>query len=104
MRKIITKTLCICATAGLVTFVTGCQTGKQCPSQSAVETTAPAVATGQPSAAPAVAIAPGVIRIKAGSSEPFKDSSGNVWQAELGFEGGDVVQHDAAGEIANTKD
>lgn len=33
----------------------------------------------------------GIIQIKAGSSEPFMDSSSNVWQAELGFNGGDLV-------------
>ena len=46
----------------------------------------------------------GVIRIKAGSSSPFKDSSGNVWQAEQGFSGGDVIDRDPSTTIANTKD
>jgi hypothetical protein len=44
------------------------------------------------------------IRIKAGQSEPFTDSNGNVWLAEQGFEGGDAVQHDSTLAIANTKD
>lgn len=55
-------------------------------------------------AAPAPAVAAGIIRIKAGSSSPFTDSSGNVWQAEKGFNGGDVVERDASTAIANTKD
>ncbi|HEX5398347.1 MAG TPA: malectin, partial [Verrucomicrobiae bacterium] len=46
----------------------------------------------------------GIIRIDAGSSEPFTDSSGNVWQAEKGFDGGDVIDRDPSLAIANTKD
>ncbi len=44
------------------------------------------------------------IRIKAGQSEPFTDSSGNVWMAEQGFEGGSTVERDPSTQIANTKD
>ena len=52
-------------------------------------------------AAPAAPSA--AIRIKAGSSSPFKDANGNVWQAEEGFTGGDTIARpDLA--IANTKD
>jgi Malectin domain len=107
MRNILTQTICVCATAGVFTFVTGCQTDNQGSAQSApapVQTSAPPAAAVQTPAAPAVAAAPGVIRIKAGSSEPFKDSSGNVWQAEQGFSGGDVVERDSSLTIANTKD
>ena len=46
----------------------------------------------------------GVIRIKAGVTAAFTDSSGNVWLAEQGFDGGDVVERDAGTVIANTKD
>jgi hypothetical protein len=46
----------------------------------------------------------GAIRIKAGSASPVKDSSGNVWQAELGFDGGGRASRDAKLVIANTKD
>ncbi|MHC4889489.1 MAG: outer membrane protein assembly factor BamB family protein, partial [Planctomycetota bacterium] len=35
------------------------------------------------------------IRIKAGSSEPFTDSSGHVWQPDSGFEGGMMSQMSA---------
>ena len=42
----------------------------------------------QAGAAPSAA----TIRIKAGASEPFTDSSGNVWQPDSGFEGGMTSQ------------
>ncbi len=45
-----------------------------------------------------------IIRIKAGSSESFRDSAGNVWEAERGFEGGQTIDRDAELAIANTKD
>ncbi len=45
----------------------------------------------------------GVIRVKAGSAKPFRDSSGNVWQADLGFKGGKMYLS-PNGAIANTKD
>ena len=54
-------------------------------------------------APPTPAAARSIIRIKAGSSSPFTDSSGNVWQAEKGFNGGDVIERDAGTAIANTK-
>jgi hypothetical protein len=61
-----------------------------------------------PPAAPAPAAAPvaaqGIIRIKAGSSTPFTDSSGNIWQPDQGFTGGDVIGRDPNTAIANTKD
>ena len=121
MRNILTQTVCVCATAGMFTFVTGCQTNNQglepptpavpaamqtpAAPAAAVQTPAAAQAPAEPAAAaPAAAIVQGVIRIKAGSTEPFKDSSGNVWQAELGFSGGDVAERDAGTAIANTKD
>ncbi|HEX7576478.1 MAG TPA: hypothetical protein VF430_00420, partial [Verrucomicrobiae bacterium] len=91
----------------MFTFVTGCQTNNQGSAQSApapAQTPAPPAATVQTPAVPAVAAVQGVIRIKAGSSEPFTDSSGNVWQAEQGFSGGDVAGHDSSVTIANTKD
>jgi alpha-N-arabinofuranosidase len=44
------------------------------------------------------------IRIKAGRSTPFTDSSGNVWLPEQGFEGGATVGRDPATVIAGTKD
>ena len=43
------------------------------------------------------------VRIKAGSPVPFKDSSGNVWLADQGFDGGDTVERPDA-PITGTKD
>ncbi len=54
------------------------------------------------SAAPVVAAA--AIRIKAGSSAPFTDSSGNVWLPDQGFDGGETTERAADMQIANTKD
>src|SRR5208283_2404496 len=45
-----------------------------------------------------------ILRIKAGQSTPFTDSSGNVWLGEQGFEGGATIDRDPATVIANTKD
>ncbi len=121
MRNILTQTLCVSAAACVLTFVTGCETTQQTSTQPApspapqaavTPTPAPApapvaVATPVPAPAPAAtapAATTGIIRIKAGSSEPFKDSSGNVWQAEKGFNGGEVGERDASTAIANTKD
>jgi alpha-N-arabinofuranosidase len=52
----------------------------------------------------ATAPAAKILRIKAGQSTPFKDSSGNVWLPEQGFEGGATVERDPETEIAGTKD
>jgi hypothetical protein len=114
-----------CAAAALI-FLAGCQSDDPSPVQttpatapsSASTTTqssapaatpaAPAPAPAQTSPTPAAPPSPvavqGIIRIKAGSSEPFTDGNGNVWQAELGFVGGDVIDRDAGTAIANTKD
>ena len=55
---------------------------------------------------PAPAAPSATIRIKAGQSTPFTDSSGNVWLPEQGFEGGATVEHDpaTATPIAGTRD
>ena len=106
MRNILTQALGVCATACLFTSVTGCQTNNQTPAQSAPASTqisTPAAAIDPAPVATAPAMAQGVIRIRAGSSSPFKDSSGNVWQAEQGFNGGDVVEHESSA-VTNTKD
>lgn len=52
----------------------------------------------------ATAPLPKPIRIKAGQSTPYTDSNGNVWLPEEGFEDGSTTDHDAATEIAGTKD
>ncbi len=45
-----------------------------------------------------------VLRIKAGRSTPFTDSSGHVWLAEQGFDGGDIYAHDSDVAVAGTKE
>jgi len=62
-------------------------------------------AAGTPAAASATAAtAPGagIVRIKAGKSEPVKDAEGNVWLADQGFEGGQTIERPDI-QIANTK-
>jgi len=98
MRNILTQTICVCATAGMFTFVTGCQTNNPGAAPSAPAPVPTPAAAVQAPAAPAVAI------VQAGASAPFTDSSGNVWQAEQGFSGGDVIERDSSVTIANTKD
>ncbi len=44
----------------------------------------------------------GVVRIRAGSSEPLTDPDGNVWLAEEGFEGGQTISRTGL-EIENTE-
>ena len=108
MRNIIIPTIPVCATACLLTFMAGCQTKDQGSPQPAVQPAQPAQPAATPPArtavAPATAASKGVVRIKAGQSTPFTDSSGNVWQAEQGFEGGQTVDRDPGTAIANTKD
>ncbi len=66
--------------------------------------------TGQPcvaqSSQPAAASASDAktLRIKAGQTTPFTDSSGNVWLPEQGFEGGATIERDPATVIAGTRD
>jgi len=118
MRNILNHTLIACAAALAMTIVTGCQTDSSTTASTTASTSAqPAPAVGTPAPAAAAPAAPaattataaapttqGVIRIKAGVSAPFKDSAGNVWQADQGFDGGDVIERDASTAIANTKD
>ena len=62
----------------------------------AVASTLPLFAQGAPPAA--------AIRIDAGASAAFTDSSGNVWLADQAFADGETVERDSALAIANTKD
>jgi hypothetical protein len=105
MRNILTQTLTVCATACALTFVTGWQTNDQGSAQVSAQP-APAAATppATPSGPPAPTATKSVVRIKAGLSTPFTDSSGNVWLPDQGFDGGKVVGRDARTVIANTKD
>ena len=102
MKNILTQTLTVCATACALTFVTGCQSNDNGSTQASAQP-APAMATPPPAEASAPAATQSVVRIDAGVSAAFTDSSGNVWQPDQGFDGGDVVERDATA-IANTKD
>jgi len=114
MRNILIRTIPVCATACVLSFMPGCQTQDQGSPKPAAQTApaaksvTPAAPATTPAATTSVAsapkAAPGVIRIKAGQSEPFTDSSGNVWQAEKGIEGGQTIDRDPGLAIANTKD
>lgn len=46
----------------------------------------------------------GVIRIRAGSNEPFTDKQGNVWAGEEGFEGGLTITRAGDPPIDDTED
>jgi hypothetical protein len=46
---------------------------------------------------------PPAIRIKAGSDKPFTDHEGNVWLAEIGFDGGETIDRPDEMKIENTK-
>ena len=105
MRNIIIPTICVCATACVLTFVANGQTngqGSAKPAAPAAATATTPPATNPGASAPKAASS--VVRIKAGQSTPFTDSSNNVWQAEQGFEGGQTIERDAGLAIANTKD
>ena len=113
MRNVITNTLTVCATVSALILAAGCQSHDHGFTQASVQpapaSAQPVPAMAMPAPTPAVASAPAAtktsaIRIKAGSSAPFTDSSGNVWLADQGFDGGDVVERDAGTAIANTKD
>ena len=53
---------------------------------------------------PTLVLNNGAYRVKAGAQASFTDSQGRVWQADAGFDGGDVIERDADTKILNTKD
>jgi len=70
-----------------------------------VAPTAPAVPAAPAVVVPAAPVAAGLpIRINAGASAPYTDSSGNVWLPDQGFVDGDVTDRGSDMEIANTQD
>ena len=81
------------------TAATPAQPAAAAPAQPAA-TAAPVAASTTPAVVPAVAT---TIRIKAGATTPFKDSNGNIWQPDQGFDGGDTVERPDA-PITGTKD
>ncbi len=84
--------------SALMILMAGCQSA----STSNSDTSAQSAASAQPT--PAAKPAAKVIRIKAGSTDAFKDAEGNVWEADHNFEGGDTIARDPAMAIANTTD
>ena len=123
MRKFLSLALGMGMPVIVSVLLSGCQSGhEQTPSaaaqpsattQSSAAASAPAapaqpvaaakpvqVASAAPVAIPATAT---TIRIKAGGTTPFKDSSGNIWQPDQGFDGGDTVERPDA-PITGTKD
>ncbi|HLP78053.1 MAG TPA: malectin, partial [Candidatus Paceibacterota bacterium] len=105
-RNILPQIITACAAATLLAVVSGCKTENAACTATPATSSAPAPAAAVAVAAPVVkapAVAGGAIRIKAGAMSPVNDSAGNVWQAEKGFEGGDVAERPDL-TIANTKD
>jgi len=126
MRKFLSLALIADMPMMVCTLLSGCQSGHEqmssTPSQtvatsSAPAASAPAPSTPAPSTPAATTPAPAqmaatstsvpakatTIRIKAGGTAPFKDSSGNIWQPDQGFDGGDTVERPDA-PITGTKD
>jgi hypothetical protein len=109
MRKLPYQILTVFTTACALTVVAGCQSNDQSSTPAAVQPApvaamTPATPPAASSVAPAPAVTDSVVRIKAGVSTAFTDSSGHVWQPDQGFDGGDVIERDASTVIENTKD
>jgi uncharacterized protein YcfL len=98
-------------------LLVGCQSNKEQPATKTPAAASPVAAKpavaapASPSvAAPAPAVSTGpvvartAIRIRAGATAPYTDSSGNVWLPDQGFADGDTVERDSSMQIANTKD
>ena len=91
-------------------LMSGCQSSSTMgnstvsPAVSTHSTVAANVSDAPANPAPSVPpLAQGVIRIKAGGYESFKDSAGNVWAPDNGFSGGDTIERPDV-NIANTSE
>ena len=73
------------------------------PAASATAPAAPAAAAPAAPAASAPANPQGIIRIKTGVTEPFKDAEGNTWLPDQGFADGETLERSADLKIENTK-
>jgi len=116
MRKFLSLGLGATLPVVVCVILAGCQTEQKsassASSQSSVKSTASAAPT-QPAAKPAATpstpaaqatpATAATVRVKAGGTTPFKDSNGNVWAPDQGFDGGDTVERPDA-QIAGTKD
>ena len=81
----------------------GCQTNNKTSSSKEPEAVTPARAMSTETASSVAApVSVSTVRVKAGSG-PFTDSTGTVWQADQGFDGGDTVERPDA-PITNTKE
>lgn len=106
------QSIVVCGALAASLFIAGCKTEQACCPSPKPESMPASATKPEPSAVIAsVAATPVVsapasvraaIRIKAGVSAPITDAAGNVWLAEQGFEGGDVIERPEL-EIANTK-
>lgn len=103
------RSILACGTLAAALLLAGCQTDKHAscaaPKSASVATPEPAavIAPAAPATPSTTSVsAKAVVRIKAGVSAPITDSAGNVWLADQGFEGGDVIERSDI-EIANTK-
>jgi len=122
MRKFLSLNLGASLPVAVCIILAGCQSEQKQPSSAPVQSSmsapaaaAPAqpaataapvqVAASAPVATPAMATpaTATTVRVKAGSTTSFKDSSGNVWLPDQGFDGGDTVERPDA-PITNTKD
>lgn len=104
MRNYFTQIIPTGAVAGALIFITGCQTGGQGSGGPAAATAPPSTSSAATPVTPASESSQTTVRIKAGLTAPFKDSSGRIWQPDQGFNGGDTVERDTGTAIANTKD
>jgi len=102
MRNKLSQAIFVCVTGCVLTFLSGCSTGPT-PAPPAGSIATQSVVAPAP-APPPISAAPSIIRIKAGLSTPFTDSSGNTWQPDQGFSGGDTIEREADTPVANTKD
>jgi len=93
--------LSLSALAGLL--LAGCETSSGPAASSPTAATPPPAAPAPAAPAAASAVARPTIRIKAGSTDPVKDSEGNVWLADTGFDGGDTASRPDI-KIEGTKD
>lgn len=102
IKKTLPCLLCGASSALLAVFLTtGCQSTPEQNASQLVTAVKSESTMSQP--APAAKQEFQAIRIKAGASDDFKDTSGNVWLADRGFTGGDTVDRSDLA-IANTTD
>ncbi len=103
MRKSIPVFCCACLALLSYLFLVGCESNESPPATNEKPASAaPAPAMTVLPAPPAVAAPVNlVIRINAGASTAVTNSSGDVWLADQGFSGGDVIERPDL-TIANT--